>query len=97
MMRVLLLVCLSIGGGVVAALAYAASIDPNVGLEALRLPAVVPIAVFFGALAGLLISPLMVWALIRRSLWRSEERRVGKECRSRWSAYDYKRERMKQV
>src|SRR2546426_11615880 len=25
------------------------------------------------------------WAL--RGLWRSEERRVGKECRSRWSPY----------
>src|SRR5215216_8036538 len=25
--------------------------------------------------------------LIRRSSWRSEERRVGKECRSRWSPY----------
>src|SRR5437016_13203246 len=24
---------------------------------------------------------------------RSEERRVGKECRSRWSPYDYKRNR----
>src|SRR5256885_15378086 len=23
----------------------------------------------------------------RRALWRSEERRVGKECRSRWSPY----------
>src|SRR5256886_9159398 len=25
--------------------------------------------------------------LIRRRDWRSEERRVGKECRSRWSPY----------
>jgi len=23
----------------------------------------------------------------RRRVWRSEERRVGKECRSRWSPY----------
>ena len=23
----------------------------------------------------------------KASLWRSEERRVGKECRSRWSPY----------
>src|SRR5690348_17702571 len=23
--------------------------------------------------------------LLRKTLWRSEERRVGKECRSRWS------------
>ena len=25
--------------------------------------------------------------LINEQLWRSEERRVGKECRSRWSPY----------
>src|SRR6267143_1377025 len=25
--------------------------------------------------------------------WRSEERRVGKECRSRWSPYHYKKKR----
>ena len=27
------------------------------------------------------------WASERERLWRSEERRVGKECRSRWSPY----------
>src|SRR5437588_10624306 len=27
---------------------------------------------------------------------RSEERRVGKECRARWSPYDYKRKREKE-
>src|SRR2546430_9995286 len=27
------------------------------------------------------------WAKVWDSLWRSEERRVGKECRSRWSPY----------
>src|SRR6266852_1432043 len=29
------------------------------------------------------------WSVLRRSKrpWRSEERRVGKECRSRWSPY----------
>src|SRR5260363_446113 len=25
--------------------------------------------------------------------WRSEERRVGKECRSRWSPYHYKKKK----
>ena len=25
--------------------------------------------------------------VVRQMLWRSEERRVGKECRSRWSPY----------
>src|SRR3712207_9566464 len=27
----------------------------------------------------------------RSGYWRSEERRVGKECRSRWSPYHYKK------
>ena len=27
------------------------------------------------------------WSFLRRSRLRSEERRVGKECRSRWSPY----------
>src|SRR5437773_11665654 len=34
-----------------------------------------------------------VFAICRTS--RSEERRVGKECRSRWSAYQYKKKRDK--
>jgi len=29
----------------------------------------------------------VVSALLAYTLWRSEERRVGKECRSRWSPY----------
>ena len=29
----------------------------------------------------------VIQASISFSLWRSEERRVGKECRSRWSPY----------
>src|SRR5436189_5985215 len=33
-------------------------------------------------------------AIAREPLGRSEERRVGKECRSRWSPYDRKRKRM---
>src|SRR4029077_3905202 len=36
-----------------------------------------------------------VHVALRRSdlqAWRSEERRVGKECRSRWSPYHYKKQ-----
>src|SRR3712207_9468000 len=40
---------------------------------------------------------LEVWKKIilesKTILWRSEERRVGKECRSRWSPYHYKKYR----
>ena len=34
--------------------------------------------------------PHKEWAYLRKHkpvFWRSEERRVGKECRSRWSPY----------
>ena len=31
--------------------------------------------------------PLTVWITINCGKFRSEERRVGKECRSRWSPY----------
>ena len=30
---------------------------------------------------------ILVGALVKRQTTRSEERRVGKECRSRWSPY----------
>ena len=34
------------------------------------------------------LSSCGAWASLLRSMWdRSEERRVGKECRSRWSPY----------
>src|SRR5437868_6145276 len=37
-----------------------------------------------------------LWACaITAALWRSEERRVGKECRSRWSRYHPKKKNMK--
>src|SRR5262245_65083146 len=32
-------------------------------------------------------TPISTWAPARRPPSRSEERRVGKECRSRWSSY----------
>src|SRR3712207_2352879 len=33
------------------------------------------------------VYPLRPWTEIEEEEWRSEERRVGKECRSRWSPY----------
>ena len=36
-------------------------------------------------LAGMAV-PMMISMLVQ-ALYRSEERRVGKECRSRWSPY----------
>src|SRR2546427_13156527 len=37
------------------------------------------------------------WRVCRAAAaaWRSEERRVGKECRFRWSPYHYKKKRRK--
>ena len=48
-------------------------------------PAIVAMRVwnFFAELA--VIPSINVWQGLL--LWRSEERRVGKECRSRWSPY----------
>src|SRR6266853_4271511 len=42
------------------------------------------------------------WCRCRRRWWRrqiarSEERRVGKECRSRWSPYHYKKKKEKKI
>src|SRR5688572_33213766 len=39
----------------------------------------------FGGLVGTALGFFAAWVVSR-----SEERRVGKECRSRWSPYDYK-------
>src|SRR2546426_22408 len=36
---------------------------------------------------GRVSTTLMVWLAVARLPQRSEERRVGKECRSRWSPY----------
>lgn len=60
---------MSVAGGVVAALAFAASVGPGASVKSLTLPAVAEIACFFGGLAGLLLSPLMVWALHDKKLW----------------------------
>src|SRR6266508_1993431 len=39
------------------------------------------------AIDGVIDRPAHFDAIERRERWRSEERRVGKECRSRWSPY----------
>ena len=36
---------------------------------------------------GYFLSPILTQYSLSESGWRSEERRVGKECRSRWSPY----------
>src|SRR5256885_14497701 len=40
---------------------------------------------------GALFTFIALWT---GSLWRSEERRVGKECRSRWSPYHLKKKKI---
>jgi len=78
--RGIFLVCLSVVTGIVAALTFAATIDRNVGLRALRLPAVAQIATGTGGLIGLLISPLVVWALHDKRLWIATPYVVGLSC-----------------
>jgi hypothetical protein len=71
MMRALTITLASIAGGVISALVFAATIDPNVGTRALGLPAVLPIATVCGAAVGVLLSPLAIWALWHGSLMRT--------------------------
>ena len=56
-----------------------------------KLTAVLPAAAMFAyALAGTTGITQNVYAADEEetlTVWRSEERRVGKECRSRWSPY----------
>src|SRR5947207_1008489 len=67
-MRRLLVVLLSVIGGILAALVHAASVGPDAGLKTLALPGVVPVATVVGAAAGFLISPVMIWATKGRDL-----------------------------
>ena len=71
MIRVALLIVLSILGGFLAAATFAVTVDPDVGFKMLSLPAVAEIAFSFGGVAGLLLSPLLVWALKDSKLWLS--------------------------
>jgi len=68
MIRSTLLVFLSIVGGLLAAATFVVTIGPDGGFTTLTLPAVAEIAFSFGGIAGLLISPLVVWALKDRNL-----------------------------
>src|SRR3989338_5298838 len=43
-----------------------------------------PLGLAVGCVIGLIV---VMWAWFGVNLLRSEERRVGKECRSRWSPY----------
>src|SRR6266542_6207565 len=47
---------------------------------------------------GLVMTAVAFWLTGRRLLMmRSEERRVGKECRSRWSPYHEKKKRIDRI
>src|SRR5258706_2535234 len=46
-----------------------------------------PLLVVTGVVLGLFGSTISVRRFIGETVTRSEERRVGKECRSRWSPY----------
>jgi hypothetical protein len=61
--RALLLVMFSIIGGLTSAFVHATSVGPDAGPKTLALPGVISIAVVIGAVAGLLISPVMIWAM----------------------------------
>jgi hypothetical protein len=68
MNRFLKLFAISVGGALLAALTYAASIGPSTAIANLSLPSVLPIACIIGTIAGVIISPLVVWALRDKDL-----------------------------
>src|SRR2546430_13182559 len=75
--------------GLVIANTINAGADIGAIAAAINLLVPVPIAVLVVPIA-LIILALQIWGsyrLIARTFKRSEERRVGKECRSRWSPY----------
>src|SRR3989454_11725914 len=81
-------------GGETAALAALGSFAAAVGMDDARLQAYEPVPgahayTAFMAWLALYGSEAEVAAgfLVNFAAWRSEERRVGKECRSRWSPY----------
>src|SRR3712207_2525574 len=55
------------------------------------IPAVLVLGTLLGGVSGMIVAKGKVQAfiatLVTMTLLRSEERRVGKECRSRWSPY----------
>src|SRR3989441_9043581 len=48
---------------------------------------VVPITAITLLVGGIVVMNIMLVSVTERTFERSEERRVGKECRSRWSPY----------
>jgi hypothetical protein len=68
MKRFFLLFAISIGGALLAALTYAATIGPNGGIKTLFEPAVLPVACLVGIAAGVVISPFVIWALTNKNL-----------------------------
>ena len=54
-----------------------------------RVRAALLLGIFLLMLLGNVLTPYAVddWAYMHSFATRSEERRVGKECRSRWSPY----------
>ena len=70
--------------------------DLSIGVsEVLKSPTVtvlLPISSFIAVSSCLMYcgAPMLgayIFIIVMSSFWRSEERRVGKECRSRWSPY----------
>ena len=68
MNRFICLFAVSLGGALLAALAHAASVGPDGGIKTLSEPSVLPIACMVGVVAGVVISPLVIWALSDKSL-----------------------------
>jgi hypothetical protein len=69
MIRTFSILFFSIIGGILSAMVFSGTVDPSTGWKALELPAVLPIAVVFGGVVGLGVSPLMIWALDKKNLW----------------------------
>jgi hypothetical protein len=68
MKRILTLFAYSVIGGIITALAFAASVDRQLGVQALLLPSVASIATIAGAAVGVLLTPLFIWALRGKKL-----------------------------
>src|SRR5438309_10470314 len=52
-----------------------------------------PISPVVAALGAAATTASVVWGVREKPVLRSEERRVGKECRSRWSPYHQKKKK----
>src|SRR5690349_24646433 len=67
--------------------------DPNTFLSTTQI-GITLIGVLAGAVGGATISDALAGVLVKIPFLRSEERRVGKECRSRGWAYHVKKKKM---